>query len=253
MTANTLRLRELPFAFRLGLTFVLLTLAGGLAASGEHLVAHHEKRDERPGLSLEDLRGAYHGVRVVAPMRAALEEGHPEGLAANEREILLAWLTGERISEGYDDLDLGDSSPAEVIDRACLRCHARQAQEGGGIGQTLPLEYWDDVAKLAFSREVTPVAPEILVASAHTHALGMGMLTIALAFLALATRFSSRLVGGLVALGGLGLFVDLGCWFVARSSAGLVPILAAAGVAWMGASVSLLLLVLGELWLPARR
>lgn len=246
------RLRELGLAFRAGLSFLVLTLLGGLVASAGHLVGHHEKRDEQAGLSMEDLRGAYHGVRVVAPMLAALERGHPEGLAASEREILLGWLRGARISEDYDSLDLGELSPAEVIDRACLSCHARQAAQGEGLGQSLPLEYWDDVAKLAFSREVSAVAPEILLASAHTHALAMGVLSIVAGLLACFTRWPARAVGALFLLSGLGLFVDLAAWFLARSSAAVVPLLAAAGATWLGTSAILLLLVLADVWLPQR-
>lgn len=244
------RLRDLPFGFRLGLSALVLVLLGGLVASGAHLVGHHEKRDAKPGLSYEDLQGAYHGVSVVAPLRTALERGHPEGLAAKEREVLLAWLVGQRISEDYDSLDLGDDSPAEVIQRACLSCHARKSTQGDGIGQRVPLDYWDDVAKLAFSREVSPVATEILVASAHTHALAMGVLSILVGLLALATRWPPALAGALFGLNGLALLADLSAWFLARDSAAFVPLIAASGAAWMGTSALLLALILLELWMP---
>jgi hypothetical protein len=242
---------ELPLGFRVGFTFLCLVLGGGLVASATHLVGHHENRDERPGLSMEDLTGAYHGVKVVAPMLTALERGHPEDLAEPERDILLGWLRGDRISEDYDNLDLGDASPAEILDRACLSCHSRQSEDP--IGQEVPLEYWDDVEKLSFSRELSPVSTEILVASAHTHALGMGVVTLAIGLLALFTRWPSKLTGALFALAGLGLAADLACWFLARSSAALVPVLAASGGLWMACTALLLAVVLADLWLPARR
>lgn len=59
---TTWRLRDLTLPGRLGVTCLLLVIAGGLWASMEHLEDHHENRDSKPGVSLNDLKGAYHGV-----------------------------------------------------------------------------------------------------------------------------------------------------------------------------------------------
>ncbi len=67
-----IQLSQLPFSFRLGITLLVLVLFGGLAASMRHLVSHHENRDERPGLSLDDLTGAYHGMTSTAALIPAL-------------------------------------------------------------------------------------------------------------------------------------------------------------------------------------
>lgn len=246
------QLAKLPFSARLALSFLVLVFAGGLAASSRHLVLHHENRDERPGLSFDDLLGAYHGVTATAALIPALERGHPEGLPQGERDILLGWLASTRINEDYDNLDLGDLSPAEILDRRCLACHARASSDGDGIGQRVPLEYFDDVKKLAFSREIRPVDPEILIASAHTHSLSMALLTLAFGLLALATRWPRGLVGALFALSALALVCDLGAWFLARETAAFVWLVAGGGAVWMGTSALLLLLVLVDLWRPAR-
>src|SRR5690349_24044649 len=92
------RLRDLPLRFRVGVTALLFVISGGLVASGAHVVAQHENRDERPGVSLTDLEGAYHGVQARAPLLAAVERGHPPELTAPERALLLTWLGGKRQS-----------------------------------------------------------------------------------------------------------------------------------------------------------
>lgn len=250
MDATDLRLRSLPAGARLGVTALLLVLLGGLLASGLHMQAHHENRDERAGLSMDDLRGAYHGLRNTAPLITALEDGHPDDLPEASRELLLGWLRGERISEDYDSLELGDAAPAEVLDGACLSCHARQSEDP--IGQELPLEYWDDVAKVAFSREVAATGKEVLLASTHTHALALGSLGLVVALLALLTRWPRGVIGWLVGAAGVGLLADLACWWLARSSLALVPVLVAAGALFALSTTALILLAIADLWLPRR-
>ena len=250
MAGVAFRLRQLPPAARAGLSLLLLTVLGGLVASATHLVRQHQGRDERPGLSLDDLRGAFHGVRTTAPLRAVLARQHPPGLPAADRDALLRWLDGGRLSEDYDNVDLGAAAPADVIERSCLQCHARGAKAGDGIGARVPLDYWDDVRLLAFARDVSPLAVDIVVASTHTHALGMGTLSLVLCGLAFCTRWR-RLPAALTLPCGLGLLVDLGAWLPAREFPWLVPTMAVAGTLWFAATALLCLLVLAELWWPA--
>jgi hypothetical protein len=242
------RLRELDFATRFALTCLVLVLAGGFVASGAHLVEHHQNRDERPGVSLEDLQGAYHGVRVTAPLILALERDHPEDLAEADRKVLADWLAGERISEDYDNLDLGDLAPAEILTRSCMPCHSHaEATEAAP-----PLEYWEDISKVAFSREVEPVPKKVLAASTHTHALTMAVLSVAIGLLWLATRWPGPLKSWLFALSCLALLVDLACWWLARDNAALVVLIAGSGAVYAGTSVLFLLGILADLWLPAK-
>jgi len=248
-----LRLRELGAAVRLGLSGIVLSLLLGVWASLEHLEDHHQNRDGEAGVSMDDLVGAYHGLDRPARLVVSLEGGHPEELPAAERTILLEWLGGGRVSEQYDDLELGDASPAEVIDRRCLDCHARQATEGDGIGQEVPLEYWDDVAKLAFSRSVEATPPEILVTSLHTHALSLALVSLAALGLLLATRWPQTIQGLLAAMGGVGLIVDLASQLAARGSEVFVWGVAAGGALWALSTVLACIAVLLDLWLPGGR
>src|SRR5688500_5929355 len=136
------RLRALPASARLGLSGIVLSILLGLWARVEQLEEHHHNRDGASGVSLDDLTGAYHGLHRPAALAVALERGHPEDLPDAERRVLLDWLAGGKVSEQYDDLELGDSSPAEVLGRSCVGCHARTSQDAAAAA--LPLEYWDD-------------------------------------------------------------------------------------------------------------
>ena len=255
MKELTVRLRDLPFAARLALTLLVLVNLGGFLASGLHMVRHHENRDERAGMSMTDLQGAYHGVQSRAALLVALESGHPDELGETpldgaSRTLLVEWLTGNRISEGYDDIDLGDRAPAEILDQACVSCHSRNAEES--LRAQPFLEFFDDVRGVAFSRDISPVDEDILLASTHTHAISLAMVTIVIAGLMLLTSWPVALKSILPLVAAAGLFFDLAAWWLARDAAFLVYVIVLGGVAYAGSMVLMMLAVLTDLWRPGR-
>ena len=244
------RLKDLGLFFRLGISCLVVTLLGGYVVSGVHLRNHYDNRDERPGFTLDDVRAAYHGISSPSPLRVALEDGHPEDLSDPDRAALLAWLDSERVSQDYDNLDLGDEAPAEIIAISCLDCHARGAADPGSA---VPLEYWDDVRPLAFSTEIQPAPDEIIALSQHTHAPSMAMVLLIVGALGAMTRWPRVLTGLLVLVGGAGLLVDMAGWWLAKDNAAWVYAIVGGGLA-QGASVTLLgVLSLADLWLPGGR
>ncbi len=266
MNASDWKLRRLPISLRLAVAALVACLAIGEAASLYHLVKHHEKRDDQPGLSMADLEGAYRGVDRPARLRAVLDAPHGrEKLPdAKERAALAKWLAGAKVNEEYDSLDAGELAPAEILARRCVACHARSPKDvagAKGIGATLPLEFWDDVAKVAFAKRIDPVPVEILALSAHVHALTMPLLAFVVGVLALATSFPPRAMRLLVSAGCVGLFVDLASWWLARGDVAalaavsgpvFVPLLVAGGALFGGALALQLLLVMLDLLLPTR-
>jgi len=247
-----LRLRNLHVFARLGLTGLVLALALGLFASMVHLVNHYDGRDGVPGLTLDDIRAAYHGLDQPAALVVSLEAGHPEELDADDRAALLRWLASDRISDDFDSLDLGDDAPAEIIARSCLACHARNANPPASqeAAKKIPLEYWDDVRRYAFARNVPATPREIILVSMHAHAPAMGTMSIAVALLAFASIFPRWLTGGLVGVMGVSLIADLSSWLLARDNEGFVYVIVGAGAAYTVSTSLLLVLVLLELWRP---
>ena len=249
--AQVSTLRQLGFLARLGLTLIVLTLLGGLTVSGIYLAMHHENRDERPGLTMDDIRGHYAGINVPSPLLGAIERGHPKELPDQSRQVLIDWLRGNRISEDYDSLDLGDLAPAEIIASDCLSCHSRQSSGENAYPQ-LPLDYFDDVRAVAFSRDIRPVGVEVLAASTHTHAISLAVLALAAGGLLLLTRWPRGLTNTLVLLMGAGLACDLAGWWVARVNGEVVPLIVAGGFVFAAAVALSLVLVIADLWRPKK-
>ena len=250
--SNCRTLRELGLATRIGLSALLCVIAGGFLASGAHLIAQHENRDEQPGVSLTDLEGAYHGVQARAPLLSAVESGHAPELNATERTELLLWLGGKRQSEDYDSLELGADAPAEILARRCVACHSRAGLEGVHADARVSLATWGEVSKLAFSHRIEPLPVKVLAASTHAHALSLAPLSIVLVALLFATRFGRRFAGGLCAVSGVALLADLGGWWLARSMEGLAGLIATAGILFAIACAVSILLIFADLWLPRK-
>lgn len=239
----TTHLRALNPLAKVGVLALLLLLAGGYVTSGLLLYFHYEKRDERPGLTIDDIIGAYHGLQSTAPILAAVERGHPENLPPEARAAFVAWLTGPRVTEDYDNLDLGDNAPVELLAAHCVSCHKRGSPDS--VAAKLPLEFFDDVKKLAVSRKVEPTDLKIVTASTHAHAIALATIGLVLAALLALSSWPRGLSGAVIALIGVGICLDIACWWITRlTPLGAYGIVAGGMVHNAGTAAALLLLVI---------
>jgi hypothetical protein len=247
------RLTQLHPLMRLSIAVLTVVLLGGYIVSGLHMRNHYSNRDMVEGLTLDDIRGHYHGISVPSPLIKALEEGHPEDLPDRERNLLLEWLGDPAsLSLKYDDFDLGDDAPAEIIATNCLSCHARGAT-GEGTYSQLPLEYFDDVLPLTVTREINPTTREIIALSQHTHAPVMAVILIVIALLAAMTRAPRALVGLVVFAGAVGLLADMAAWWLARDNDVWVYAIVGGGFAYSAATGLAGLIVIIDCLIPGRR
>lgn len=252
MSAGLPRLNRLGLTARLALSVLILTMLGGYFVAGVHLKWHYENRDGLAGMSRDDITAAYHGIEQESPMRRVLAEGHPETLSKDERDALIAWLDSGDLLRDYDLIERGDMAPVEIIDRSCLSCHSRASTQGDGIGRRVPLEFLDDVSRIAVSRQVLPNSKEIVAASMHAHAPSMSLVMLVLTLLALCVPCPRGVVGVVAMIGALGLAGDFaGQWF-ARDAAGLSWAIVIGGFAAAGATTLLGLIAAVGMWLPSR-
>ena len=243
-------LRSLPYSFRVGIALLVITLLGGYIVSGLHLKWHYENRDEEPGLTINDIIGAYHGVQSPSPLIQALETGHPEELSEPERNALLDWLRGDRLSQDYDNLDLGENAPSEIIAFNCLDCHTRSAS-GEDAMPSVPLEYWDDIQSIAYSKDIQPAGTNIVAMSQHAHAPSMAIILIVIAWLAICTRFWMVLTGLITFVAGLGLLVDMAGWWITRDFAPFAYAVVIGGGIYSAGTSLLGLMIIVDCLLPS--
>ncbi len=246
------RLGQLGLGHRLGLTGVLGCLAVGQVAGLSHMRTHFDKRDDRPGFTVDDVKSAYRGLDAPSPLLASLNAGHPGALKPDERKVLIAWLTSGKIEQDYDNPDLGVASPREIVAASCLQCHSVRADAAkvDANARKLTLDTTADIKKVAFSRQVLPTPADKIVVSIHAHASSMALMALAVMALATLSRWPRPVTGGLAALCGLGLAGEFaGMWF-ASSGEGWISVLLASGAAFHLSFALLTLLAFAELWLP---
>ena len=245
------RLRDFGNFQRIGITGVLVCLAVGQLAGLQHMRGHYDKRDDRPGFTVDDIKSAYRGLDAPAPILASLNSGHPSTLKDADRKVLTTWLTSGKIEQDYDNPDLGALSPKEIVAASCLQCHS--AKSPADKAHTLKLDTTADIKKVAFARQVLPTPPDKIIVSIHAHASSMGLMALAVMALAAFSRWPRFFTGFLAAACGLGLCGEFaGMWF-ARESENWIKVLMISGGAFHASFALLTLLTFLDLWIPGGR
>ncbi len=254
--AQLFRLKRFGFLARVGLTFMVLTLLGGAAASGYYLWLKQEKRDLHGGMTIDDIKAHYHGLQSRPRLLVALEKGHPETLAPEDRTTLIEWMNGpaNAMEQAWADPDSIDFTPSEIIANNCVSCH-KPGAEGPDAYPDLNLQVssFPAIQPLVTSVQIQPVNMTILALSTHTHALSLATLGMVLWGLTLLTRFPGFITGTLLAVMGIGLAADIAGWWLARDNAQWAWAIAVGGAAFNGGVGVSGLLILLDLWLPGGR
>lgn len=243
------KLREFGCLARMGFLGLLLTVAGGIVMAMLQVQQHYAPRDQEPGLSMLDLEGAYHGVKAPSPLlQAVMERNHPPELAKNKRDALVKWLEGNRVQTDYDNIDLGDFAPIEIIATDCLSCHGRSSKDP--IAKAVPLDDWSKVKTIAFSKTIEPTPADKVIVSAHAHMPAMATLTLVLALMLFMTTYPRRLIEALTGTMGVFLMLDFAGWWLAREWMQGTYLIVVAGGAYNAASALAIVLLGVELLRP---
>ena len=227
-----MHLRNLSWSLRVAATCLLLIITGGYAASLYYMQHHISQKDGDPALTWVDLVGTYHGVNRPAPVLSALDSERHEAwlgeVPEEELQILRDWLAkgtavgggADPVQQGWDALPPGASedalTPADVIDERCVRCHAAGATDDDAFAQ-VALDRWPTLKNYVYSKQLDPISTDILAQSTHAHALSIPIFTLIVCAMALATGCPRWLRHGVAAMTFVGLLLDFGGMWLARS------------------------------------
>lgn len=269
------RLGALPFYAKVTLTLFLVLVGGGYLVATGNVYYKHNEADLVPGMSLDDLRAAFHGMdqevteerhkdsemlKMVAPggpMRRFLDKGGPAAV-----ETLMSWLEDGAPREKFTEAGAyveGGPSPQAVIKNQCVECH----HAAGGEMKDVP--YATDADSLPqYTMVIVEAEPEVttssqvmhlsppgiaeLVHTTHAHILTIPVFTLAMALLFMGTGWGPKTKLILMPLPMLATLLDIASWWLARPIEPFIYLTAAAGALFALSFGLQVLLVFGALW-----
>ena len=233
-------LRALALPARLLVSLFLAGAAAGLLAGEANVLAVHAGNDGVPGLSMEDLRRAYHGRPGWSLHASKVDGGSMEKHVPvpSEKAALLAWARGGGRREEFE--------PARrVLDLRCVKCHSPGGEKEGSpfADARAAGARWDLVARYAEPDRGMSAAKR--ATTTHAHLFGMTVLFGLLGAVFLFTGASPRTKAIVVSAPFVGMFLDIGSWWLAILSPAFCWGIVAGGTLLAG---SLLVLVARPLW-----
>ena len=202
----------------------LLTIGLGYIFAMIHLVFTHQYHDNKPGLSVDDIRIAYYGTHQQTRLGAAIS-GPMRGFLKSDlqKNIILEWI--ERGSKQ----NTFEKSVAPIINENCIKCHGP-----GGMMKSLPLTSYENVVKLTDTD--TGMSIQSLVRVSHIHLFGIAFLMFFLGRVFILCEMPVIVKRITVAIPFITVLVDILSWYLTKLLPNFAYLVVLAG-ALMGISI----------------
>ncbi len=264
---------RLPIAVKVMLTALLVILGFGYLIAVANIYHSHKLADGREGMSLDDVRAVYGGIKrprksgeeVPSKMLSMLRGEMRQYVGSDsDFKLLEEWLAAGGTEVGLDEGEDTSNTPRRAILRNCLECHAADAgTEVSSYAAFGPDAFTVEYKQLepflpiggenAAMIEAPPqyTLPRLILIS-HMHMLSIPLFTLVVGLTFMMTRWPRLMRHWLAPIPMLALLPDFGGWWLAR----LVPdlaILIPIGGAVFGVVFGIqIITVLIDVWRPVR-
>jgi hypothetical protein len=232
------RLSQLPASLKLLLTLFLLTMSVGYCVALLNLYLTYSPVDGKAGLSLADLKLAFHGNPKRILLIAKIDGGSMAVFLSNpaDKQKLLRW-----IEQGAPEAEF-TKNVQPLFQANCVRCHSKT-----GPASFRPLTDYTAVMKV-----VQPDRGESLAALArvaHFHVLAFALIFLCVGLIFCCTQWRESVKVAAIGLPYVCIAIDFGARGLAKLHPGFVYGVLFSG-ALMGLSFGIMVLSpLYELWL----
>ena len=234
---ETLRLRTLPVVTKIIISLFLVLTGLGYLLGFTNIYLTYSLVDEKPGLSLEDIKLTYYGAKDKTTLEKAIDGSMKQYFADDkEYEDVKAWVL-----DGAPE-SVWDSEIKPIVDASCSTCHSESTALAGVV-----TEEYSDIENYLVQNSGKPWSR--IVGVSHTHVLAITPFIFLLVLLISFTSYPS-IVKNVVSLFAFGsVFMDVGSWTLAKL-APFFSIFVMIGGMSLGLSFGLLVLLpLYDLWI----
>jgi len=228
-------LQKIPMGFKLGLTAFLVIAGIGYLLGFANIYLTYSPVDQKPGLSITDIRIAFYGQAGTTKLESAL--------AGSMKQYLASDADGKKITEwiraGTKESDFAGVKKAFT---SCDACHSREAK----VADVVTEDYAGASALVV--RDSGKSIPR-LVALSHTHVLATLPVIFLLCLVFSFSRFPDAFKGVVILFSFASIVADIGSWWLAKASGALAILVLLGGICLAISFLALILLSLYDIWL----
>ncbi|MDA8410555.1 MAG: hypothetical protein M0001_09210 [Treponema sp.] len=224
----------LPFKFALS-TFLLICGIGYLLGV-VNIWFSYAPVDGKPGLSVDDIRLAFHGDPSASKLQKAITGNMNQYISSpDDSKTLLTW-----IKAGHKEADYANVQ--QVFTTNCDTCHSKDVATAGIVTDS-----YKSLEPLLESDQ--GVSWPRLITLSHIHINGLLPLMFCLSIIFSFSRFSDRLKGAIIVYSFASFTIDVAIWYFAKLFAEAAAFVILGGVLLGGAYALMILLPLWEIWI----
>jgi len=129
-------LKSIPMYSKIGISILLVVAGVGYLLGFANIVVSYAPIDEKPGMSIEDIRIAFYGAREKTKLEKSIDGTMKEYFKDGAGyQTTKEWIAAGAAEDGFPRIK-------EIFDVSCNTCHSADAQVAGVV----TVEY-EDVAE----------------------------------------------------------------------------------------------------------
>ena len=234
------RFKDISVSERILNTVFLLTIGLGYIAALANLYYTHQGRDNKAGLSIDDVTIYYHGSDAQTRLGTAINGiMQPNLKVKSDKDVILRWIHSGADEAGYKD------EIAPILNRDCVTCHTP------AVNPSLPdLSNYKGVSDVAHAGGASTAS---LIRVSHIHLFGIAFILFFVGKIFLLCDINIYVKRIAVIIPFAAMLLDTLSWFITQSVPSFAYVVVISG-ALMGVSMGMQVLVsIYQMWFFTRK